>query len=267
MATIGPRNEPVAARRGDGGAGRGARSWEQLAVAEDHEAWMARTRVVLTPVAAPSVMGLFGLVIATAMVGAWQAGWYGSVATPLLIWPFALAAGGVLQIIAAVASFRARDAVALGTHSAWGAFWLAWGTLQLLALSRLLLPVLPGTAIPSFAIWFAVLAAVTAVAAIGAAAQNLAILATLAALALAAALTAAGFFTGTLAIQHTGGWLFVIAAALALYTAGAMICEETYGRTITPLSPWKKDPTAPARGQPTDPLAYRPGMPGVRAGQ
>jgi hypothetical protein len=51
-------------------------------------------QVFLTPIAAPSIISLFGFMIGTVMLGAWQAGWYGSTATPLLIWPFALMAGG-----------------------------------------------------------------------------------------------------------------------------------------------------------------------------
>jgi uncharacterized protein len=54
-------------------------------VAEDHDGWLSRSRVVLTPIAAPSIMGLFGFMIATLMLGAWQAGWYGSALTPLII--------------------------------------------------------------------------------------------------------------------------------------------------------------------------------------
>src|SRR5579875_1995608 len=266
MATIGPHNEPAAVHGNGGAAGR-ARTWEQLAIAEDHEAWLARTRVFLTPIAAPSIMGLFGFLIATGMLGAWQAGFYGTAATPLLIWPFALAAGGILQTIAAIASFRARDGVARAAPTAWGAFWLGWGTLQLLTATHVMAPVALGSANPSFAIWFIMLTAVTGMAAAGAAAQNLGIFAVLASLAAGSALTAAGFFTGALAVQQTGGWLFVVSAALALYTAGAMILEEAYGRTIFPVGMWKRGANVPIKGQPTDPLAYRSGMPGVRVGQ
>jgi len=101
----------------DGGQPR-PRAWEDLAVAEDHEGWLSRSRVFLTPIAAPSIMGLFGFMIATLMLGAWQAGWYGDPMTPIIIWPFALVAGGVLQSVAAIASFRARDGVAVAVHTA-----------------------------------------------------------------------------------------------------------------------------------------------------
>jgi hypothetical protein len=88
-------------------------------VAEDHEGWVARSRVMLTPIAAPSIMGLSGFAMVTVMLGAYQAGWYGSAATPQVIWPLALFAGGVMQGIAAVAALRARDgAAAVAAHTA-----------------------------------------------------------------------------------------------------------------------------------------------------
>ena len=74
------------------GDGHTHRALEELAVAEDHEGWMARSRVFLTPIAAPSIMGLLGFMIGTVMLGAYQAGWYGNAATPLIIWPFAMVA-------------------------------------------------------------------------------------------------------------------------------------------------------------------------------
>jgi succinate-acetate transporter protein len=117
------------------------RRLDELAVAEDHEAWLARSRVFLTPIAAPSIMGLFGFMIGTVMLGSWQAGWYGNAATPLILWPFALVAGGVMQAIAAVASLRARDGVATAVHTAWGSFWIGWGILQLLVATHVMPPI------------------------------------------------------------------------------------------------------------------------------
>src|SRR4051812_45958895 len=66
--------------RGDGGTA-------------EHALWEDRTRVFLQPIAAPSILGLFGLAGATMMVGAWQADWYGGVGTPLILWPFVLTFG------------------------------------------------------------------------------------------------------------------------------------------------------------------------------
>jgi hypothetical protein len=265
MMATDPHYQPAAAQAG-GSPARPRHSFEELAVAEDHEGWMARSRVSLTPIAAPSIMGLFGFMIATLMLGAWQAGWYGSAVTPLLIWPFALAAGGVLQSIAAIVSFRARDGVAVAAHTAWGSFWIAWGILELLV-STHVLPFIPlGVTDPSFAMWFVGLAAVTSFAALGALAQNLGIFTVLSTLTAAAALTAAGDFAGSLGTLQAGGWLFVVSAAAAWLTAGAMVLEHSFGRTIIPLGRWSARANIPG-ARATDPLAYPAGMPGVRVGQ
>ncbi len=85
-------------------------------------------------------------------------------------------------------------------------------------------------------------------------------------LAAGAALTAAGDFAGSLGTLRAGGWLFVVSAAAALVTAGAMVLEEAFGRTIIPLGKWRAGANVPG-AQPTDPLAYPAGMPGVRVGQ
>jgi uncharacterized protein len=102
--------------------------------------------------AAPSIMGLFGFTIGTVMLGSWQAGWYGNAATPLILWPFALVAGSVMQSIAAVASLRARDGVATAVHTAWGSFLVGWGILQLLVATHVMAPLALGVASPSFAL-------------------------------------------------------------------------------------------------------------------
>jgi uncharacterized protein len=265
MMAADPRyeNAPV---RGDGVPRDGRRSFEELAVAEDHAGWMARSRVFLTPIAAPSIMGLFGFMIATLMLGAWQAGWYGNALTPMLIWPFALVAGGVLQSIAAIASFRARDGVAVAAHTAWGSFWIGWGILELLVTTHVLPPIPLGIASPSFAFWFIALTLVTSFAALGSLAQNLGIFTVLSTLAAGSALTAAGFYAGSLATLRAGGWLFVVSAAAAWLTAGAMVMEHSFGRTIIPLGKWSKTANVPG-AKATDPIAYPAGMPGVRVGQ
>jgi succinate-acetate transporter protein len=253
-------------RYGTARDGRAHRALEDLAVAEDHEAWMARTRVFLTPIAAPSIMGLFGFMIGTVMLGAWQAGWYGTAATPLIIWPFAMFAGGIMQSIAAVASLRARDSIAVAVHTAWGSFWVGWGILQLLVATHVLPPILLGASSPSFAFWFIALALVTFWGTLGALAHNMLLFFTLGVLTAASAVTAAGMWAGSLGTEYAGGWLFVISAAAAWLVAGSMVLEHSFGRTIVPLGKWAKRANIPG-AKATDPLAYPAGMPGVRVGQ
>ena len=255
--------DPRYQRAGDGHAHR---ALEDLAVAEDHEGWVARSRVMLTPIAAPSIMGLFGFMIGTVMLGAWQAGWYGSAATPLIIWPFAMVAGGIMQSVAAIAALRARDGVAVAVHTAWGSFWVGWGILQLLTVTHVMPPIPLGAAIPSFAFWFIALTLVTFWGALGALAQNMLVFFTLAVLTAASAVTAAGFWAGSLSTVNAGGWLYVVSAAAAWLAAGAMVLEHSFGRTIIPVGKWSKTANVPG-ARAADPIAYPGGMPGVKGGQ
>lgn len=242
------------------------RSWEDLAVAEDHAGWVSRTRVNLTPMAAPSIMGLFGFMIATVMLGAWQAGWYGTAVTPLLLWPFAMFAGGVMQSIAAIASLRARDGVAVAVHTAWGSFWIGWGILQLLVTVHVL-PAIPlGAVSGGMAFWFVALTLVTTWGMLGALAQNFGLFVVLSTLSAGSALTAAGFFAGSLPVDRAGGVLFVISAAAAWLTAGSMTLEHAFGRSIIPIGKWSKRANIPG-AKVAEPIGYSAGMPGVRIGQ
>ena len=256
------RNEPAPLAGSDGHAHR---SWEDLAVAEDHEGWVARSRVVLTPIAAPSIMGLFGFFIAALIVGAWQGGWYGPASAPLVIWPLALFAGGVMQGIAAIASFRARDGVALAMHTTWASFFLGWGILQLLVATHDVAPIAIGATSPAFAFWFIALTLVTGMCTL-ASLRNLGLTATLAFLTLATAVSAAGWYAGNVDAVHAGGYLFVCSAVVAWLVASAMMFESAYGRTIIPLGKRSKQANIPGRVT-TDPIAYPAGMPGLRVGQ
>ena len=74
-----------------------------VALNADTDGWygdFARPRVVLQPIAAPSVLGLFGFAGATFIVAAHMAGWYGSASTPGYLFPFAAFFGGLAQFLA-----------------------------------------------------------------------------------------------------------------------------------------------------------------------
>ena len=66
--------------------------------------WRDATRVFLQPIAAPSILGLFGFAGATFMVAAHLAHWHGNSLSFNYIWPFAATFGGIAQ-------FASRHAV------------------------------------------------------------------------------------------------------------------------------------------------------------
>ncbi|MFV2175980.1 acetate uptake transporter family protein [Actinomadura sp. LOL_016] len=247
-------------------AAPGGRDIEQ----DEFRVWEDRTRVFLQPVAAPSILGLFGLAAATMMVGAWQADWYGNPTTPLLLAPFVFMFGGLAQLLAGMWSYRAQDGLATAMHGMWGSFWLAWGLLWLLiatgAFPVALAPAF-GESSAGFAIWFVPLAVITGFGAMAALGRNMMLTLLLAALAVGAGFTAAGFFAGSTWPLRIGGWLFVVSAAISVYTAAAMMMENTFGRTVMPLFKTRRGKYVPEGPGPSRPLEYRYGQPGVKIGQ
>jgi succinate-acetate transporter protein len=239
-----------------------------VADAEDHATWQGRTRVFLQPIAAPSILGLFGFAAAVLMVGAWQAGWFGGGNTPQILFPFAVMTGGLCQFAAAMWSYRARDGLATAMHGIWGAFWLAFGLLFLLASLGVFPAALTpaaGVANSGFAMWFVALFLITALGTIAALGQNMALTALLALLSLGAAFNAAGFFSGTIWPLRVAGWLFVLSALAAMYSAAAMMFEGSFGRTMLPTGKYRHGTGVP--GHESRALEYTYGQPGVKIGQ
>ena len=239
-----------------------------VALAADADGWygdFARPRVFLQPIAAPSVLGLFGFAGATFIVAANLAAWYGNASTPGYLFPFALTFGGIAQFAAGMWSYKARDSVATAMHGMWGAFWIGYGILQLLLVTK----VLPtgGTLDHALGFWFIALCAITFSGMLGALAEgNLGVVSVLATLAAGSGLAAVGFLDGSKGVQHAAGWVFVISAALAWYTATAMMLKAAGSKVILPL--FKTDPEANKPGAtPTRKVELGWGEPGIKAGQ
>jgi succinate-acetate transporter protein len=230
-----------------------------------HDHWLDHTRVFLQPIAAPSILGLFGFAGATFMVAAHMAGWYGTAQTPQFLFPFALTFGGIAQFAAGMWAYRARDGIATAMHGMWGAFWIGYGLLQFLAATGTLTIPASGEFI-ELGYWFLPLAVITGFGAIAAIGENLAITSVLSTLAVGAGLTAVHFLVGGSGWEQAAGWVLLASAFLACYTAGAMMIAAAWGRTVLPLGEYRKEANLPGK-RPIDPLQYEFGEPGVRQGQ
>ena len=165
------------------------------------------TRVVLQPIAAPSVLGLAGLSVSLMMAGTLQAKWWGTQADLLPVSIFGFAFGGIAQLAAAMWAYRARDVAATLTHGAWGSYWVAFFVLQLWD---------PAGARFGHGLWIVGLAFVTLTAAAAREIDHKLMAAMRAVLTAGAATTAAGYLSGGFGSgwSTAGGWLFVIPAAL-----------------------------------------------------
>jgi succinate-acetate transporter protein len=236
----------------------------------DPDVWedgFARPRVFLQPIAAPSVLGLFGFAGATFIVASQLAGWWGTESSPMYLAPFALAFGGIAQFLAGMWAYRARDAVATAMHGMWGAFWIAYGILEILLATKVLPAPTPAYHFPELGFWFFALGAITASGMLGALLEgNLGVASVLGTLAAGSGIAAGALIYGSHGWTQAAGWVFVVSAGLAWYTATAMMLKAAAGRTVLPL--FKLEAAANKPGaQPTRPIQLSWAEPGVKQGQ
>jgi hypothetical protein len=236
------------------------------ATAVQHEWNGIPARIFLQPVAAPSVLGLFGFAGATFMVAANLAGWYGSTtSSPMFLFPFAAILGGIAQFTAGVWGYRARDALATAMHGTWGSFWIAYGLFWWLVANHTITPPSGSTFVP-LGYWFIVLAAITLSGAIASLTENLALFSVLGTLTAGSVLLAISYLIGSSTVLTWGGWVLVVSAVLAWYTATAMMLTATTGRTVLPLFKPMRGVNKPG-ARPLVPVEYAEGEPGVKMGQ
>lgn len=222
------------------------------------------TRVMLQPIAAPSILGLFGFAGATFIVAANLAGWYGSAESPAFLFPFAAVFGGLAQFLAGMWAFRARDGLATAMHGMWGSFWLAYGVLNALVVAGAF--AFPSGSFPELGFWFLVLAVITGLGALAALAESVSLTAVLTTLAVGAGFLAVHYLTGTEWWETVGGWILVASAVAATYTAGAMMLEGAWGRVVLPLGKLEKAANVPG-SRVTRTVQFEHAEPGIRMGQ
>lgn len=216
-----------------------------------------RAEVTLQPIAAPSILGLYGFAGATFIVTAYLAGWYGGSTTEQYLAPFAAAFGGLAQFVAGMWAYKVRDAIATAMHGMWGAYWIAYGILFILIAAGVLN--IEAAAAP-LGFWFIALAAITLVGAVAAMYENVALSVVLHTLWIGAALLAIGFLTGSTAWEVFAAYVLMLSAVCAWYTASALMLEAVAGKPVLPVGLTQKAQQAPE-------INEGAGEPGVAKGQ
>jgi succinate-acetate transporter protein len=223
-------------------------------------------RVFLQPIAAPSVLGYYGLASGLIIFGTWLAGGWGAATSYTGFFEFVLLFAGIGQLAAGLWSYRARDAVAASIHGAWGAFFTGLGIYWLIAtVHAAALPPLGGMNQP-LGQWFIYMAVITWTTALAALARGPGLFVTHGVLGAGSVIAAVALIVGSPGWQQGAGWVFVAAAGLASYQATALMVNNTFGLTVLPLFTWRRDENLPG-GLPIRPVELADGDPGVKAGQ
>ena len=215
-------------------------------------------QIYLQPIAAPSVLGLYGFAGATFLVAAHMAHWFGGALTDAYLAAFAATFGGIAQFAAGMWAFKARDVLATAMHGTWGAFWMAYGLLQLAFITGALpIPLGP---FQSLGFWFIVLAAITWMGVWAAIAENKLLATVLGFLAAGSTVAVFGELIGADWLKVFAGYLFIASAIVAWYTASAMMLESAYHHRVLSVGRTARTAQAPK---------LMPGMgePGVIRGQ
>jgi len=201
-----------------------------------------KASILLQPVAAPSILGLYGFAGATFMVAAHMAHWFGGAQTNMVLWPFAAFFGGLAQFLAGMWSYKARDGIATAMHGMWGAFWMAFGTLWILVAAGKVTVPPPGAPFQALGFWFIVLAAITWAGTAAAKAVSSVITSVLGFLAAGSTVAAIANLTGAGRLSILAGWLFIISAVIAWYAATALMVNGAHGRTVLSLGAKRPEP-------------------------
>lgn len=215
-------------------------------------------QIYLQPIAAPSILGLYGFAGATFIVAAHLAGWYGGSHSALFLAPFAAMFGGLAQFTAGMWAYKARDGLATAMHGMWGSFWLGYGILNLLFANGTLTE--PTGAFPELGFWFVALAAITWAGTAAAFAVTGALVTVLGTLAAGSTIMAIAQITGSSPLTNAAGWVFVVSAIAAWYTASALMLEAAFGRAVLPVAKFEHAKESPK-------IAVGFGEPGVMHGQ
>ena len=219
----------------------------------------AAARIYLQPIAAPSILGLYGFAGATFMVAAYMCGWYGGPHTGTALFPFVLMFGGVAQFLAAMWAFKARDGVATAVHGTWGSFWIAYGLLNVLYITGKFQE--PGTLFPELGYWFIVLAAITWMCTLASFAESGGMALVNLLLSVGATLEAISKLSGNASLQTIAGYFFLISAIVAWYVASALMFEEAFGHKVLPVLRTRREDIS------TGGVQLGAGEPGVIRGQ
>jgi hypothetical protein len=186
------------------------------------------------PVADPGPLGLSAFALTTFVLSSINAELI-PLSVKTVILSLALFYGGIVQVIAGIWEFRKNNTVGATAFCSYGAFWMAyWG------LSVWFKPAATVSADDKdIALGFFLLAWLifSLILTLAVAKTNGALFATFLILDVTFVLLAAGHFMHSSGLEVLGGWLGIVTAFFAWYTAAAGVVNETWKRPVLPI--WK----------------------------
>ena len=187
----------------------------------------------VSPVADPAPLGLAAFALTTFLLSAINAGWAKS-STGFDWWSYAIAYGGLCQLLAGMWEFRNRNVFGATAFSTYGGFWIGLGLWL-----HFIVPTVKLTAIVSvnrdlgwillaFAIFNTYMLIISTQ-------VNLAVFGVFLTLEATEIVLFAGNFAGNANIVKAGGYVGVLTALVAWYTSAAGVANGMGGRIHVPV--------------------------------
>jgi len=178
----------------------------------------------------PAPLGLLGFATTTWLLSMHNAGWFTGDAMGMVL-AMAFAYGGFAQFVAGVLEYFKGNTFGFVAFCSYGAFWLSFAFFVQFFATKV-----PG----SFIAWYLFIwGAFTFVMWLASFGTNRALMSIFLALWITFLLLSLGIWAANPLYTHLGGYLGLITAALAFYLASAEILNETLGRSVLPVGPYK----------------------------
>jgi succinate-acetate transporter protein len=226
--------------------------------------------VFLQPISPPASFGLFGFFGSTMVLSTWILGWWGGHSPTEVgyFFVFNAAIGGLVQFLAGIWSFKARDYIASALLTMWGTYWMGWGILQAFGAAKILTLAPLAASQPGFAIWFIPLGLFTfwgAVAALSPRHGNLPLFVLLFTVGVGCWLLCIGLWSANVTWTDVAAWFLVVGACAAWYVGSMSMLLSSWRKVVLPLGKFERAANRP--GQRLEfPSEYAGGHPGVRQG-
>lgn len=188
---------------------------------------MASAQVQL--IADPAPLGLAAFALTTFLLSLANSGLMPASAEPV-VFGVALAYGGVAQLLAGMWEFKKGNVFGATVFSSYGGFWLSfWAYVTFYA------PGVPAEQHGAAAGWFLICWGIFTVLMFVGALRTTLVLATLFAVVVAAFfLLGLGALEGVTALTRAGGWVGLVAGAMAWYLCLAGVLSSLFGRPVLP---------------------------------
>ncbi|MEP6817690.1 MAG: acetate uptake transporter [Marmoricola sp.] len=184
-------------------------------------------------IADPGPLGLAAFAGTTFALSLFNAGLVGQAALVAVVLPIALLYGGLAQLLAGMWEFRKDNTFGAVAFTSYGAFWISY-----FVYARYIAGGLPPadahTATGIFLLTWTIFTAYMTLAAVK---TNAVLLAVFGTVLVTFALLTFGEFMESPSVLHVGGYVGLVAAALAWYGSAAGVVNLTWGRTVLPVFP------------------------------